>query len=47
MKVREKVSYEIDPHNRLIAKRTGRPSGITGYRQVLDGRGKWGRLTAL
>ena len=38
MKFRENISYEIDPHNRLIAKKTGRASGVTGFREVLDGR---------
>jgi len=35
---REKITYEIDPHNRLIAKKTGKTSGVTGFRKVLDGR---------
>ncbi|MCG2814121.1 MAG: hypothetical protein L6245_05515, partial [Thermodesulfovibrionales bacterium] len=40
MRDKEKISYEIDPHNRLIAKKRGRASGVTGYRQVLDGKFK-------
>ena len=47
MKVREKVSYEIDPHNRLIAKKTGKVSGVRGYRQILDGRFKTGKDNSL
>ncbi|MFH1478722.1 MAG: hypothetical protein ABIG92_02975 [Candidatus Omnitrophota bacterium] len=35
-----RVAYEIDPHNRLIAKRSGKTSGVKGYRHVLDGRFK-------
>ena len=37
---REKISYEIDPHNRLIAKKTGRLSDVKRFRKVLDGRFK-------
>ena len=40
MEKKEKIAYEIDPHNRLIAKKRGTASGVTGYRQVLDGRFK-------
>ena len=47
MKKREKISYEIDPHNRLIAKKTGKTSGVTGYRQILDGRFKIGKDNSL
>lgn len=38
MKLREKIFYEVDPHNRLIAKKTGKASGVTGFRKVLDGK---------
>lgn len=47
MRKKEKISYEIDPHNRLIAKKTGRPSGVTGYRQVLDGKFKIDKSNSL
>lgn len=36
----ERIRYEVDPHNRLIAERTGRETAIQRYRQVLDGRFK-------
>jgi len=35
---KEKISYEVDPHNRLIAKRTGKAAGVTRFRAILDGR---------
>jgi len=38
MQTKEKISYEVDPHNRLIVKRTGKPSNITRFRHILDGR---------
>ncbi|MBU4312207.1 MAG: hypothetical protein KJ706_05780 [Candidatus Omnitrophica bacterium] len=47
MRNREKISYEIDPHNRLIVKKTGKPSGITRFRQILDGRFKIGKDNSL
>ncbi|MFC1576201.1 hypothetical protein ACFL3J_00870 [Candidatus Omnitrophota bacterium] len=31
-------SYEIDPYNRLIIKKTGKKSGLPRFRKVLDGR---------
>jgi len=34
----EKITYEIDPHNRLIAKKTTKASGVVGFRKVLDGK---------
>ncbi|MDP1853449.1 MAG: hypothetical protein Q8L26_04540 [Candidatus Omnitrophota bacterium] len=37
MKKRDIVRYEIDPHNRLIYKKTGRESEVPGFRAVLDG----------
>ncbi|MBI4845157.1 MAG: hypothetical protein HY810_01565 [Candidatus Omnitrophica bacterium] len=36
----EKVTYEIDPYNRLIINRAGKESGLSRFRQVLDGRFK-------
>jgi hypothetical protein len=36
----EKVRYEIDPHNRLVIKKTGKKSELPRFRQVLDGRFK-------
>jgi len=38
----ERIRYEVDPHNRLIAERTGEESGVSRFRQVLDGRFKIG-----
>lgn len=38
MKTGKKITYKIDPHNRLIAKKTGKTSGVKKYRQILDGR---------
>jgi len=35
-----KVRLEIDPHNRLIIKKTGKKSRLSYFRQVLDGRFK-------
>jgi len=36
----EKVTYEIDPHNRLIIQKNGKKSELSRFRQVLDGRFK-------
>ncbi len=33
-----KIRYEVDPHNRLIIKKTGEKSELPRFRQVLDGR---------
>jgi len=33
----EKVRYEIDPHNRLIIKKTGKKTKLPRFRQVLNG----------
>lgn len=35
-----KIKYEIDPHNRLIVKETGRKTGVKRFRKVIDGRFK-------
>ncbi len=35
---KEKITYEIDPHNRLIAKKTGKAWAGVGFREVLDGK---------
>ncbi len=35
-----KIYYEVDPHNRLIVKRTGRKSLLSRYRTCLEGRFK-------
>lgn len=37
MKKRDIVRYEIDPHNRLIYKKTGKSSELPGFRAILDG----------
>ncbi|MBU3912209.1 MAG: hypothetical protein KKD90_06465 [Candidatus Omnitrophica bacterium] len=47
MRNKEKIIYETDPHNKLIAKKTGKASGVTGYRQVLDGQFKTGKGNSL
>jgi len=47
MKDREKITYTVDPHNRLVAKKTGKASGVKGHRQVLDGRFKIGKDNSL
>lgn len=36
----QKIKYEIDPWNRLIAKKSGKKSRLSKFRQVLDGRFK-------
>ncbi len=36
----EKVTYEIDPYNRLIINKSGKKSRLSRFRQVLDGRFK-------
>ncbi|MCP4648465.1 MAG: hypothetical protein GY853_00100 [PVC group bacterium] len=36
----EKVTYEIDPYNRLIIKKTGKKSNLSRFRQAFDGRFK-------
>ena len=38
MKKTEKIRYEIDPHNRLVYEKTGRKSGVRGFRTVVDGK---------
>ncbi|MGD9014839.1 MAG: hypothetical protein PVI33_02295 [Candidatus Omnitrophota bacterium] len=38
-----KVRYEIDPHNRLVIKKTGQKGELKRFRQVLDGRFKLDR----
>lgn len=36
----EKVRYEVDPHNRLVIKKTGKQTELRQFRRVLDGRFK-------
>ncbi|MFH1061880.1 MAG: hypothetical protein V1747_03220 [Candidatus Omnitrophota bacterium] len=36
----EKITYEIDPYNRLIIDKSGKKSELSRFRQVLDGRFK-------
>ena len=43
----EKIRYEIDPHNRLIAKISKRRSGIPKLRYVIDGEFKTGPSNTL
>jgi len=35
-----KITYEVDPYNRLIIDKSGKKSGLSRFRQVLDGRFK-------
>ncbi len=42
-----KIRYEVDPHNRLVLKRTGKESRIGRYRTVLDGRFRIGSKNLL
>ena len=42
-----KVTYEVDPHSRLIIKKTGRKSQVPKYRRVADGRFKIGKKNSL
>ena len=42
-----KVRYEVDPHSRLIIKKTGRKSQVPKYRHVADGRFKIGKKNSL
>ena len=35
-----KITYEIDPYNRLIVNKSGKESTLSGFRQVIDGRFK-------
>ena len=37
MRKSEKVVYEVDPFNRLVASKTRRKSKVAGFRHVLDG----------
>ena len=39
---KEKLRYEVDPHNRLIIRPSGKKSRLTYFRRVLDGRFKTG-----
>jgi len=36
----QKIKYEIDPNNRLVARKTGKKAGLSRFRRVLDGRFK-------
>lgn len=42
-----KIRYEVDPHNRLVARRTGRKTGIKRFRKVYDGKFKVGKDNSL
>lgn len=37
MEKTEKIRYEVDPHNRLICQKSGKDSGVPGFRTLLDG----------
>ena len=47
MSDKEKITYEIDPHNRLISKKTGKASKVAGFREVLDGKFSIGKGNSL
>ncbi|MFA6078794.1 MAG: hypothetical protein WC779_03505 [Candidatus Omnitrophota bacterium] len=34
----QKIRYEVDPHNRLVVDASGKKSGLTKFRKVLDGQ---------
>ena len=36
--MKTQARYEIDPHNRLVIRKTGRLTHLTDFRQVIDGR---------
>ncbi|MBU4312795.1 MAG: hypothetical protein KJ706_08780 [Candidatus Omnitrophica bacterium] len=38
--MKHRISYEVDPHNRLIIKKTGGRSNVRKFRQVVSGRFK-------
>lgn len=42
-----KIKYEVDPHNRLIAKISQRPSAMPQFRYVIDGEFKTGHFNTL
>jgi len=37
--MKDRISYELDPHNRLIVKKSGGRSNVRKFRKVLNGRG--------
>lgn len=43
----EKLRYEVDPHNRLVIRETGRKLPLTRFRRVFDGRFKTGPNNSL
>ncbi len=43
----QKVRYEIDPHNRLVIKDTGRKTRLHAFRRSLDGKFKIGKNNTL
>ena len=43
----QKVRYEIDPHNRLVIKATGRKTRLPVFRRALDGKFKTGKNNTL
>jgi hypothetical protein len=38
--MKERVLYEVDPHNRLVIKKSGRASNLKRFRKVVEGRFK-------
>lgn len=47
MKKTQKIKYAVDPHNRLIAVKSGTESGVAGFRHILDGRFKINKFNTL
>ncbi len=47
MKIPHKIRYEVDPHNRLIALKSGKESLIPKYREVLEGKFSIGKNNSL
>src|SRR4030043_28085 len=43
----EKLIYELDPHNRMIAGSGAKSSGLSRFRYVIDGEFKIGRGNSL
>jgi len=42
-----KITYELDPHNRLTLRSTGKKSKIPKYRQIIDGKFRIGKGNSL
>ena len=47
MAKKETISYEIDPFNRLVYRKSSKTSSVTGFRTVIDGEFKTGENNQL